>query len=656
MSKKDKTLYSSLVAIWLVSLIYFWHWWFQPQHLSSQLGTFINSALILWTMIMPGYYFFFVYQMKRPNPRIKIPQTWRVAMVVTKAPSEPLSIVQKTLLAMLRQKHPHDTWVADEDPTAQALSWYRKNGIKVSCRRGIPDYHRSEWPRRTKCKEGNLAYFYDKYGYKNYDIVVQMDVDHVPQAGYLKAMIRPFVDGKVGYVAAPSICDANLQVSWAVRARAYAEATMHGSLQAGYNNGWAPLCIGSHYAVRTKALKEIGGLGPELAEDHTTTLMMNSSGWKGIFAFDARAHGDGAVNFGDSMLQEFQWSKSLVKVLLTITRKYWKNLPLKLKFQFGFAQLWYPIFSLTMLFSFLLPSLAILRNRAWVNIDYLSFIAHSSLPSLMCLIIVAWIKRKGWLRPKNAKVISWETVLFQLARWPWVLVACFDALISVLLRKDSGFKVTPKGQGGGLLSSRLIVPYFALVIFAISIVFFGQDRPSNRGYFYLSLMSSLSYGLLLLNLLWLHRKDVLRAGEKILLKQWLPQIGLGLATIGLLSLGLQSKGEEAVTAVLNNPPITTHSKILARVLPEKGIPQPGVILSVVDDKEDEVVQAKEYTIKPGDNLWKISMNEYHNGLCWQVIWESNQDQLKSTRTIQSGTTVIIPTLKPQDILACSSNI
>ncbi|MBP0651757.1 hypothetical protein J8J40_32320, partial [Mycobacterium tuberculosis] len=83
---------------------------------------------------------------------------------------------------------------------------------------------------------------------------------------------------------APSICDRNAADSWSARGRLYAEASLHGALQCGYNNGWTPLCIGSHYAVRTKALRSIGGLGPELAEDHSTTLMMAAGGWRGVHA------------------------------------------------------------------------------------------------------------------------------------------------------------------------------------------------------------------------------------------------------------------------------------------------------------------------------------------------------------------------------------
>jgi len=53
--------------------------------------------------------------------------------------------------------------------------------------------------------------------------------------------------------------------------------------------------------------------------------------------------------------------------------------------------------------------------------------------------------QSGWLRPKKAKIISWETVLFQFARWPWVLAGGLNAIISWVLDKELQFKVTPKG-------------------------------------------------------------------------------------------------------------------------------------------------------------------------------------------------------------------
>lgn len=221
---------------------------------------------------------------------------------------------------------------------------------------------------------------------------------------------------------------------------------MHGSLQAGYNGGWAPLCIGSHYAVRTSAVKDIGGLGPELAEDHSTTLMMNAHGWRGVFAFDAIAHGDGPASFPDFLVQEFQWSRSLTTLLLSVTPRYWSGLTPRLKFQFVFAQLWYPIYAVSLGLGMILPLIALIRDVPWVNVSYGSFLIHALILDISCLTIVVWIKRQGWFRPQNAKVLSWETLLFQLARWPWVLAGVGNAVLAWVLNKELPFRVTPKGN------------------------------------------------------------------------------------------------------------------------------------------------------------------------------------------------------------------
>jgi cellulose synthase (UDP-forming) len=115
-------------------------------------------------------------------------------------------------------------------------------------------------------------------------VVSQLDCDHVPSPTYLSEMVRPFSDPAVGYVAAPSVCDANAGSSWAARGRLHREATFHGAFQLGHSGGWAPACIGSHYAVRTRALRDIGGIGPELAEDFSTSFLFNAAGWQGAFA------------------------------------------------------------------------------------------------------------------------------------------------------------------------------------------------------------------------------------------------------------------------------------------------------------------------------------------------------------------------------------
>ena len=294
---------------------------------------------------------------------------------------------------MLHQSYPHATWLADEDPAVETINWCRDHGVKISTRKGRADYYRHAWPRRTRCKEGNLAFFYDQYGYDNYDIVVQMDADHVPEAGYLEQMLRPFGDPKVGYVSAPSICDRNADDSWSARGRLYLEGALHGALQAGYNGGLAPLCIGSHYAVRTAALKHIGGLGPELAEDHSTTLMFNVYGWRGVHAIDAIARGDGPKTFADLARQEFQWARSLTTILLRHTPKHLAKLPLRLKFQFIFSEAWYACFSVIMLAMFLMPVAALVLDTPVVRVSYVHFFLYASAASATLILLTGRLRK-----------------------------------------------------------------------------------------------------------------------------------------------------------------------------------------------------------------------------------------------------------------------
>src|SRR5262245_37844252 len=308
MGPTQRGQFYGLVALWLLAAGSFLVWWFRPEHVVNVAGMALNSAVLLWLLIVQGaWYLFFLGRMRRPNPALPLPEG-RVAIVVTKAPSEPWPVVRRTLEGMLAQDfpRPYDVWLADEDPDEVTRRWCAARGVRISCRKGVPGYHNAAWPRRARCKEGNLAYFYDRYGYAGYDVVAQLDADHVPEPGYLTEVVRPFADPAVGYVAAPSICDANARASWAARARLHAEAGIHGALQAGYAGGWAPVCIGSHYAVRTRALQEVGGLGPELAEDHSTTLLLNAGGWRGAFALDALAHGDGPGTLADFLTHEFQ--------------------------------------------------------------------------------------------------------------------------------------------------------------------------------------------------------------------------------------------------------------------------------------------------------------------------------------------------------------
>ena len=493
------------VVVWFAAFVYFWIWWLQPDHHISVFGSIVATSVLAWLTLLPAYFLIMFYCAVKPNGPLRIPHGSRIAMVVTKAPSEPFAIVEETLLAMLAQTQSHDTWLADEDPSPETLAWCREHGVFVSTRKDRADYHRQTWPRRTRCKEGNLAFFYDHYGYERYDFVSQLDADHVPEPDYLYQMLRPFADPAVGYVSAPSICDRNAVESWSARGRLFAEANFHGCLQAGYSGGFAPMCIGSHYAVRTTALKEIGGLGPELAEDHSTTLMMNAYGWRGVHAIDAIAHGDGPRTFGDLVTQEFQWARSIVMILLQYSPGLIPRLSPRLRFSFLFSQFWYPLSSLLTATLFAMPVIALVRGQPFVAVTYPEFLTHFLPLSLILLVFAYRWRATGTFRPVNGQVLSWESILFLLARWPWALAGTLAALRDWMTGSFVDFRVTPKGTSEvDPLPFRVLVPYGIIALGSVFAVLFVTDAGESRGFYLFAIFNSVIYAVLMIVVLVRH--------------------------------------------------------------------------------------------------------------------------------------------------------
>ena len=486
--------YVAMVAIWALAAIYFWQWWLRPEHIEGAVRFAIVTALLGWVYLLQVYFIYFFLRAARsiaPDPE---PGQYRVAMIVTKTPSEPFAILRITLKAMLSQDYPHDTWLADEDPSVETRAWCAANGVRISSRNGCADYHRATWPRRTRCKEGNLAYFYDHWGYADYDIVSQLDADHVPQPGYLREILRPFIDPGVGYVSAPSICASNEHENWAARTRLYTEAAFHGILQAGYSNGFAPMCIGSHYAVRTIALQQIGGLGPELAEDHSTSLMMNAGGWRGVHALDAIAIGDGPATVADMVTQEFQWSRSLVTLLLQYTPRFLPQLPPRLRAQFLFCQLLYPAFAITLCAMYLLPVIAVIADIRYANVTYPQYIGYS-LPVVLALLGIAFmIRTDGFFRPYKAKILGWEKALFVLVQWPWVAWGTLMAVRDKLTGGFVDFRITPKGDAArGRLPFKVIAVYAVLALGCILPVILVDGVERAQGFYLLTLFNGVLY-------------------------------------------------------------------------------------------------------------------------------------------------------------------
>lgn len=484
-----------------------------PGHRVGWAGFVVNTVLLAYLAYLPGYFLFTANRLRHVDPALPVPAV-RVAFVVTRAPSEPWPVARGTLKAMLGQTFPgpYDVWLCDEAPTEEITAWCAGNGVHLSSRQGVAAYHRADWPRRTKCKEGNLAYFYDHWGYRDYDVVSQLDCDHVPSPTYLSEMVRPFGDPAIGYVAAPSVCDSNAPTSWAARGRLHREAAFHGPFMVGHHDNLAPACIGSHYAVRTAALQEIGGVGPELAEDFSTTFLLSSAGWQGAHAQDAEAHGEGPHTMAAMLTQEFQWSRSLMTLLYDTVPGHLRRLPLRQRVRFLFSLLHYPLLAVMTAGGLLMPAIAAVSGNVWVNIDYFEFLARWLPIPFWTLMVTLVLRRRGLLRPARAPIISWENWLYTLARWPFISLGVLAATRQKLRPRQVGFKVTPKERNGlERLPSRLVLPFvvFSLMLSVSSLV--GERLGHHSGYVLLGIIGSAVYLVVSICLATLHATETARS-------------------------------------------------------------------------------------------------------------------------------------------------
>jgi cellulose synthase (UDP-forming) len=506
----DRLVVSIISVCWLACLANFWIWWLEPGHRTNLFGTVANSIVLFYLTCYPVFYVVAVNRLRNVNPDVTVPML-RVAFIVTRAPSEPWDVAKATLTAMLDQDFPlpYDVWLADEKPTAEILRWCSAYGVIVSTRNGIEEYHRPTWPRRTKCKEGNLAYFYDHWGYRSYDVVAQLDCDHKPSPTYLAEMVRPFSDPSVGYVAAPSVCDTNAAESWSARGRLHREATFHGAFQLGHSAGWAPACIGSHYAVRTAALRDIGGLGPELAEDFSTSFLLSSAGWHGAFAINAEAHGDGPTTVAAMLVQEFQWSKSLTVLFFKLVPPNLRRLSWSLRLRFLYALFFYSLLVTSTLGGALLAPVAAITGRQWVSVNYAAFLLHWWSLSVWLIMLTFLLRRRGLLRPPDAPVVSWENWLYTLARWPYIARGICSAIVYVIRPRAVTFKVTPKGKGGlESLPTRLIIPYLIISCAFSAAALTGEATNYAVGYVFLCLMGGLIYAVVSSLIPVLHAREM----------------------------------------------------------------------------------------------------------------------------------------------------
>jgi hypothetical protein len=250
------------------------------------------------------------------------PSGLRIAVLTTIVPGkEPVELVMTTLRAMQRIRHDGvlDVWLLDEGDDPEVRRRCEELGVRHFSRKGRPEWNQPAGEYRARTKHGNHNAWRGEHE-RDYDVVAQMDPDHVPFPNFLERTLGYFADPDVAFVVAPQVYG-NLRESFVARGAAELAYLFHGVIQRGGNGHDAPLLIGTNHLYRPTAFRQIGGYQDCIIEDHLTSMVVYTAvneatggNWKGVYTPDIVAVGEGPATYSDFFSQQKRWSYGIWQI------------------------------------------------------------------------------------------------------------------------------------------------------------------------------------------------------------------------------------------------------------------------------------------------------------------------------------------------------
>ncbi|WP_406263547.1 glycosyltransferase [Streptomyces sp. NBC_00191] len=400
----------------------------------------IVQAVAIWV---------FAFRAKDPIPMVP-PQGLRVAMLTTIVPSkEPIAVVQRTLRAMLEVERwdcTVDVWILDEgnDPTVRQMA--ARLGVHHFSRKDRPEYNQQSGPFRARTKSGNHNAWRAEHE-NNYDVVAQMDPDHVPLPCFLERTLGYFHDPDTAFVVAPQVYG-NAYDNWVAHGASVQQYLFSSIVERGGNGLDAPLLIGTNHLYRVAAWQQIGGYQDSIIEDHLTSMRIHGTvnpatgnGWKGVYTPDVVAVGEGPTTWTDYFNQQRRWAYGIWEIKLNPKLRQGIRLRPRQRLLYDLVQFYYPSVAMSLALGTLATALYMLLGVSSIQLPGLPWFLLWSAGMGGSFALWLWLRRFN-LAEHERREIGMAGILLSLFAGPVYIAAAANAL----LRRPLAYVVTAKGE------------------------------------------------------------------------------------------------------------------------------------------------------------------------------------------------------------------
>ena len=471
-SVRERVALTALVALNAVTALVFIVWLVRPDHMPGLDGRvplrsawpamlgFVLVVLVEVIRLLQNFaVWVYAVHAKDPVP-LDPPIGWRIALLTTIVPSkEPIDIVERTLRRMRQVAYcgTVDVWILDEgdDPDVKAMA--KRLGVRHFSRKGRPEYNQPEGEFRARSKAGNHNAWRAEHEHE-YDVVAQMDPDHVPMPYFLERTLGYFRDPDVAFVVAPQVYG-NMYDNWIAHGASVQQYFFSGVVERGGNGLDAPMLIGTNHLYRPAAWAQIGGYQDSIIEDHLTSMRVHGTvnpatdeKWKGVYTPDVLAIGEGPTSWGDYFSQQKRWSYGIWEIVLR-HRSARRGLSTRQRLMYGCVQFYYPSVAVGLLFGTCATALYMLFGIASLQTPNLTWLALWSVSIGSWFVLWFWLRRFNLAEHERVEV-GMPGMALALFAGPLYVAAAAAAI----LRRPLAYAVTAKGRlasGEGLATFRL---------------------------------------------------------------------------------------------------------------------------------------------------------------------------------------------------------